>query len=57
MRAPLLGPATPLRPAHTTLCYADFYKEAPIVGYDSLLYGCRVGAATLFRRADGIEAG
>ena len=37
--------------------YADFFKNQPNVGYETLLYDCMTGDATLFQRADNIEAG
>jgi glucose-6-phosphate 1-dehydrogenase len=36
--------------------YGDFFHETPSVGYETLLYDCMIGDATLFQRADGIEA-
>ena len=37
--------------------YADHFGRAPATGYDRLLYDCLRGEATLFRRADMVEAG
>ena len=37
--------------------YADFFENQPNVGYETLLYDCMTGDATLFQRADNIEAG
>ena len=37
--------------------YADYFGRAPATGYDRLLYDCIRGEATLFRRADMVEAG
>jgi glucose-6-phosphate 1-dehydrogenase len=37
--------------------YADAFKVAPSTGYETLVYDCMVGDATLFQRADNIEAG
>jgi glucose-6-phosphate 1-dehydrogenase len=37
--------------------YADYFKAAPHTGYERLLYDCMVGDATLFQRADMVEAG
>jgi len=36
--------------------YADWFKQAPAVGYETLLYDCIQGDATLFQRADQVEA-
>jgi glucose-6-phosphate 1-dehydrogenase len=33
------------------------HKAAPSTGYETLIYDCMVGDATLFQRADSIEAG
>jgi len=37
--------------------YADAFKVTPSNGYETLIYDCMVGDATLFQRADNIEAG
>ncbi len=37
--------------------YKDFFADRPNVGYETLLYDCMTGDATLFQRADNIEAG
>ncbi len=37
--------------------YADYFKAAPSTGYEILIYDCMLGDATLFQRADSIEAG
>jgi glucose-6-phosphate 1-dehydrogenase len=37
--------------------YADYFKAAPHTGYERLLYDCMIGDATLFQRADMVEAG
>ena len=38
-------------------CYATHFHLAPNTGYETLLYDCMIGDATLFQRADNIEAG
>jgi glucose-6-phosphate 1-dehydrogenase len=38
-------------------CYADYFRSEPSTGYETLIYDCLVGDATLFQRADNIEAG
>ncbi|MBV9811910.1 MAG: glucose-6-phosphate dehydrogenase, partial [Acetobacteraceae bacterium] len=40
----------------STLRYKDYFSEQPNVGYETLLYDCMMGDATLFQRADNIEA-
>jgi glucose-6-phosphate 1-dehydrogenase len=37
--------------------YTDAFKVSPSTGYETLIYDCMVGDATLFQRADNIEAG
>ena len=50
------GPMMQLGKAATTFRYKDFFGERPNVGYETLLYDCMIGDATLFQRADAIEA-
>jgi glucose-6-phosphate 1-dehydrogenase len=38
-------------------CYQTYFKTPPNTGYETLLYDCMIGDATLFQRADNIEAG
>ncbi len=37
--------------------YADYFGSEPSTGYERLLYDCMIGDATLFQRADMVEAG
>ncbi len=37
--------------------YADYFGRTPSTGYERLLYDCMTGDATLFQRADMVEAG
>jgi glucose-6-phosphate 1-dehydrogenase len=37
--------------------YADYFEAAPNTGYETLIYDCMTGDATLFQRADNIESG
>ena len=37
--------------------YKDYFKMAPSTGYETLIYDCMIGDATLFQRADNIESG
>jgi glucose-6-phosphate 1-dehydrogenase len=37
--------------------YTDYFKAAPSTGYETLIYDCMIGDASLFQRADNIEAG
>ena len=36
--------------------YADYFKQAPAVGYETLLFDVFIGDGTLFQRADQVEA-
>jgi glucose-6-phosphate 1-dehydrogenase len=37
--------------------YQDYFRAAASAGYETLIYDCMIGDATLFQRADNIEAG
>jgi len=37
--------------------YKSYFDAAPSTGYETLIYDCMIGDATLFQRADNIEAG
>ena len=37
--------------------YEDYFGAAPRTGYETLLYDVMIGDATLFQRADNVEAG
>ena len=37
--------------------YADYFEAVPNTGYETLIYDCMIGDATLFQRADNIESG
>ncbi len=50
------GPEMRLGRVETSMRYKDYFKERPNVGYETLLYDCMAGDATLFQRADAIEA-
>ena len=51
------GPQMRLGRVFASFAYKDFFTEKPNVGYETLLYDCMTGDATLFQRADNIEAG
>ena len=50
------GPVMALGTVHTAFRSKDFFPEKPNVGYETLLYDCMMGDATLFQRADNIES-
>jgi glucose-6-phosphate 1-dehydrogenase len=50
------GPATHLGSVDMDFSYAEHFSATPTTGYETLLYDCMTGDATLFKRADNIEA-
>ncbi|MCI9879026.1 MULTISPECIES: glucose-6-phosphate dehydrogenase [Methylobacterium] len=56
MNAKRPGPRLDLGRVTAAFDYGDFFRETPSVGYETLLYDCLIGDATLFQRADSIEA-
>lgn len=56
MNAKRPGPRMDLGRVTAAFDYGDFFRETPSVGYETLLYDCMIGDATLFQRADSIEA-
>jgi glucose-6-phosphate 1-dehydrogenase len=56
MNAKRPGPRLELGRVTAAFDYGDFFRETPSVGYETLLYDCLTGDATLFQRADSIEA-
>ncbi len=51
------GPSVQMGGVEMKFNYADYFKTAPSTGYETLIYDCMQGDATLFQRADTIEAG
>jgi glucose-6-phosphate 1-dehydrogenase len=51
------GPAMRLGAVDMNFEYADYFGTRPTTGYERLLHDCMVGDATLFQRADMVEAG
>jgi glucose-6-phosphate 1-dehydrogenase len=51
------GPVMTMSDVAMRFNYADYFKVAPSTGYETLLYDCMIGDATLFQRADNIESG
>ena len=51
------GPEVQLAPVRMEFSYKDRFKPDPITGYETLIYDAMIGDATLFQRADNIEAG
>jgi glucose-6-phosphate 1-dehydrogenase len=51
------GPIMHLGAVEMNFNYVDYFGQVPSTGYERLLYDCMVGDATLFQRADMVEAG
>ncbi|HET6726137.1 MAG TPA: glucose-6-phosphate dehydrogenase [Gammaproteobacteria bacterium] len=51
------GPRVRLGAVEMTFNYRDYFSAKPNTGYETLIYDCMIGDATLFQRADNIEAG
>jgi glucose-6-phosphate 1-dehydrogenase len=51
------GPSVRLSTVSMDFAYARYFKLEPNTGYETLIYDCMIGDATLFQRADNIEAG
>ncbi len=51
------GQTVALAPVRTSFAYKDWFPPSPNVGYETLIYDCMIGDATLFQRADMVEAG
>jgi len=50
------GPHMVLENVAMSFNYTDWFRQAPAVGYETLIYDCLTGDATLFQRADQVEA-
>jgi glucose-6-phosphate 1-dehydrogenase len=51
------GPVVRVGPVDMDFQYTDYFGSTPNTGYERLLYDCMTGDATLFQRADMVEAG
>jgi glucose-6-phosphate 1-dehydrogenase len=51
------GPAMRLGAVDMSFEYSDYFGTQPSTGYERLLHDCMIGDATLFQRADMVEAG
>jgi len=51
------GPVVRLGSVDMAFQYKDYFGSKPSTGYERLLYDCMTGDATLFQRADMVEAG
>ena len=50
------GPLVKVGPVDMDFNYSDHFGEQVATGYERLLYDCMIGDATLFQRADMVEA-
>ena len=55
--AKIPGPKVVLGRVAMDFKYKDYFDAAPSTGYETLVYDCMIGDATLFQRADAVEAG
>src|SRR4029077_12729195 len=51
------GPSVKLSGVTMDFDYRTYFNVASNTGYETLLYDCMIGDATLFQRADTVEAG
>ena len=51
------GPSITLNSVSMDFSYKTYFKMAHSTGYETLLYDCMIGDATLFKRADNVIAG
>ena len=51
------GPSMKLSTVSMDFAYKNYFKTEPATGYETLIFDCMAGDATLFQRADNIEAG
>jgi glucose-6-phosphate 1-dehydrogenase len=54
--AKIPGPLVRLGAVKMNFAYTDYFGTTPSTGYERLLYDCMVGDATLFQRADMVDA-
>jgi glucose-6-phosphate 1-dehydrogenase len=55
--AKIPGPIMRLGNVDMSFAYSDYFGSSPSTGYERLLHDCMIGDATLFQRADMVEAG
>ncbi|PYQ12919.1 MAG: glucose-6-phosphate dehydrogenase [Acidobacteria bacterium] len=55
--AKIPGPVMNIGAVEMNFSYVDYFKTVPNTGYERLLYDAMIGDATLFQRADMLEAG
>ncbi len=55
--AKIPGPKISIGQVHMDFHYGDYFQIAPSTGYETLIYDCMIGDATLFQRSDSVIAG
>ena len=55
--AKIPGPAVRMGAVEMDFAYKDYFGTTPSTGYETLLYDCMIGDATLFQRSDNVELG
>jgi glucose-6-phosphate 1-dehydrogenase len=55
--AKIPGPIMRMGAVEMKFDYVDYFGSTPSTGYERLIYDCMIGDATLFQRADMVEAG
>lgn len=55
--AKIPGPTMQMGTVKMDFCYADYFGTTSSTGYETLLYDCMIGDATLFQRSDNVELG
>lgn len=51
------GPSVRMGAVEMDFAYRDYFGTTPSTGYETLLYDCMTGDATLFQRSDNVELG
>jgi glucose-6-phosphate 1-dehydrogenase len=57
LSAKVPGPSVHIGGVEMKFNYKDYFKATPSTGYETLIYDCMKGDASLFQRADNIEGG
>jgi glucose-6-phosphate 1-dehydrogenase len=55
--AKIPGPSMRVGTVNMDFSYADYFGNEPATGYETLIYDCMNGDATLFKHADTVEKG
>jgi glucose-6-phosphate 1-dehydrogenase len=51
------GPTMQIGTVNMDFCYEDYFGNKPATGYETLIYDCMKGDATLYKHADTVEKG